>query len=91
MPVSYTHLDVYKRQEFNYAREALELGSFNYALKPVSYTHLDVYKRQPSKFGYKDLCQLWKAENFDPEGLMDLYYKAGARYFICLLYTSRCV
>ena len=36
----------------------------------------------PSKFGYKDICALWKAENFDPEGLMDLYYKAGARYFV---------
>ena len=36
----------------------------------------------PSKFGYKDLCALWKAEKFDPEGLMDLYYQAGARYFV---------
>jgi len=36
----------------------------------------------PSKFGFKDICQLWKAENFDPEGLMELYYKAGARYFV---------
>ena len=33
----------------------------------------------PSKFGYKDLGALWKAENFDPEGLMEKYYKAGAR------------
>ena len=24
----------------------------------------------PSKFGYKDICALWKAENFDPDGLM---------------------
>lgn len=36
----------------------------------------------PSKFGYKDICKLWKAENFDPDDLMALYYKAGARYFI---------
>ena len=36
----------------------------------------------PSKFGYKDLCALWKAENFDPDDLMQRYYKAGARYFI---------
>ena len=36
----------------------------------------------PSEFGYKDICNLWKAENFDPDGLMDLYHKAGARYFI---------
>ena len=31
----------------------------------------------PSKFGYKDICALWKAENFDPDGLMALYHKAG--------------
>lgn len=36
----------------------------------------------PSTFGYKDLCALWKAENFDPEELMALYRKAGARYFV---------
>ena len=36
----------------------------------------------PSKFGYKDICKLWKAEEFDPAGLMSLYRKAGARYFV---------
>jgi alpha-L-fucosidase len=36
----------------------------------------------PSKFGYKDLVKLWKAEHFDPEGLMDLYVAAGAKYFV---------
>ena len=36
----------------------------------------------PSKFGYKDICKLWKAERFDPEALMRLYRKAGARYFV---------
>ena len=32
--------------------------------------HVRVYGH-PSKFGYKDLCALWKAENFDPAYLMD--------------------
>jgi alpha-L-fucosidase len=36
----------------------------------------------PSEFGYKDICALWKAESFDPEELMALYKKAGARYFV---------
>ena len=62
MTVSYTHLDVYKRQLFHYEKEALEGVEFTvYAAedimhpdgviglafhKAVSYTHLDVYKRQ---------------------------------------------
>lgn len=36
----------------------------------------------PSKFGYKDICALWKAENFDPDALMAQYYKSGARFFV---------
>ena len=36
----------------------------------------------PSKFGYKDIIKLWKAENFDPKGLMDLYVEVGAKYFV---------
>ncbi|MCL2832795.1 MAG: alpha-L-fucosidase [Treponema sp.] len=36
----------------------------------------------PSKFGYKDLVKLWKAEKFSPEALMEKYKKAGARYFV---------
>ncbi|MGI5894415.1 MAG: alpha-L-fucosidase [Candidatus Merdivicinus sp.] len=42
--------------------------------------HLRTYGH-PSKFGYKDICKLWKAENFEPDYLMELYRKAGARYF----------
>ena len=42
-PVSYTHLDVYKRQgnTRHKAQYIPEKGAV-----PVSYTHLDVYKRQ---------------------------------------------
>jgi alpha-L-fucosidase len=38
----------------------------------------------PSKFGYKDICHLWKAERWDPDSLMKLYKKAGAEYFVSL-------
>ena len=48
---------------------------------PAYLYHLRHYGH-PSKFGYKDLCALWKAERFDPEGLMELYVKAGARFFV---------
>lgn len=36
----------------------------------------------PSQFGYKDMLPLWKAENWDPEKLMAMYKRAGARYVI---------
>lgn len=48
---------------------------------PCYLYHLRHYGH-PSEFGYKDICNLWKAENFNPDELMELYYKAGARYFV---------
>jgi alpha-L-fucosidase len=38
----------------------------------------------PSRFGYKDIIPLWKAEKWEPDGLMALYKKAGAKYF-CMI------
>ncbi len=58
-----------------YARNMYLQGTDQYNYHVRHYGH-------PSKFGYLDLCKLWKAENFDPEGLMELFYKAGARYFV---------
>lgn len=43
--------------------------------------HWRVYGH-PSKVGYKDIIPLWKAEKFDPEGLMQLFVDAGAHYFL---------
>ena len=34
--------------------------------------------------GYKDIIPLWKAEKWDPEKLMALYKKAGAKYFVSM-------
>ena len=56
-PVSYTHLDVYKRQLNNLVWDGTERIRFclrhflgadadDYTYEAVSYTHLDVYKRQ---------------------------------------------
>ena len=44
-PVSYTHLDVYKRQAHNLI-DPPPLSGHEDGSTPVSYTHLDVYKRQ---------------------------------------------
>ena len=49
-------------------------------VEPQYEYHLKHYGH-PSKFGYKDIIPLWKAERWDPEHLMGLYKKAGAKYF----------
>src|SRR6476660_8903097 len=38
----------------------------------------------PSKVGYKDILPLWKAEKWDPEQLMALYKRVGAKYFVSM-------
>ncbi|MBP2161193.1 MULTISPECIES: alpha-L-fucosidase [Asticcacaulis] len=50
---------------------------------PHNTHHVKTYGH-PSKFGYKDIIPLWKAEKFDPEGLMDRYAAAGAKYFVSM-------
>jgi alpha-L-fucosidase len=57
-----------------YARHIYVEGSDQYRYHLAHYGH-------PSKVGYKDIVGLWKAENFDPDGLMQLYVDAGAKYF----------
>ena len=58
-----------------YARNMYVEGTPQYEYHLRHYGH-------PSKFGFKDICALWKAEKFDPEGLMEKYRRAGARYFM---------
>ncbi|HLP75298.1 MAG TPA: alpha-L-fucosidase, partial [Candidatus Paceibacterota bacterium] len=38
----------------------------------------------PSKFGYKDIIPTWKGDLFDPDHLLGLYRKAGAKYFVSM-------
>ncbi len=38
----------------------------------------------PSRFGYKDLCAQWTLLNWEPAELMDLYVRAGAKFFVAL-------
>ena len=45
--------------------------------------HLEHYGH-PSEFGYKDIIALWKAERWDPEKLMSLYKRVGAKYFVSM-------
>ena len=96
--VSYTHLDVYKRQ-------VQDLGHFlllyeihlpdrtcqifwilHHPLFPVSYTHLDVYKRQAYTRWCDDNAQKPMSANRVSSELAQ-----NERLYNCLLYTSRCV
>ena len=65
------------RQGDWYAKKLYEEGSADYKYHVAHYGH-------PSKFGYKDIIPLWKAERWDPEKLMALYKKVGARYFVSM-------
>ena len=38
----------------------------------------------PKTFGLKDLCNDWKAKNWNPQQLVSLYKSVGARYFMAL-------
>lgn len=60
-----------------YARGMYEEGSDQYNYHVEKYGH-------PSKFGFKDVINEWKAEKWDPEMLLDLYKRAGAQYFVAL-------
>ena len=46
-----------------------------------SYLHHLEHYGHPSKFGYKDMVPLWKAEKWEPDRLVASFKKAGARYF----------
>ncbi|MGD0876679.1 MAG: alpha-L-fucosidase [Anaerolineales bacterium] len=58
-----------------YAQNMYVEGSDQYRYHLRKYGH-------PSRVGWKDVVKLWKAEKFDPDGLMDLYVRAGAKYFV---------
>ncbi len=60
-----------------YARNMYVFGHPQYLDHVARFGH-------PSKFGYKDIIPLWKAEKWDPERLMKLYKAAGAKYFVSM-------
>lgn len=45
--------------------------------------HLKTYGH-PSVAGMKDIQNLWRAERWDPQALIDRYVRAGAKYFVAL-------
>ena len=60
-----------------YARQMYIEGNRDYKYHLEKYGH-------PSKYGFKDVINTWKAENWNPEELVSLYANAGAKYFVAL-------
>ena len=60
-----------------YARNMYIEGSGQYKYNIDTRDH-------PSRWGFKDWINEWKAENWDPDALVKLYKEAGARYFFTL-------
>ncbi len=60
-----------------YARGMYQEGSHQYKYHLKKYGH-------PSVFGFKDVIHQWKAEKWDPEELVALYKRAGAKYFMAM-------
>ncbi len=60
-----------------YAQRMYLEGSRDYTYQVAHYGH-------PSKVGFKDIDHRWQAEHWDPDKLIALYKKAGAKYFVAL-------
>lgn len=60
-----------------YARSMYDEGSRQYKWHVENYGH-------PSKAGFKEVINSWKAEKWDPEKLVALYKRAGAQYFFAM-------
>ena len=60
-----------------YARYMYVEGDRKYNWHVENYGH-------PSEFGFKDVINDWKAEQWDPEKLVALYKSAGAKYFFAM-------
>lgn len=60
-----------------YARGMYTQGDGHYEHHLKTYGH-------PADTGFMEIDNLWKAENWNPDDLLDLYQKAGAKYFVSL-------
>jgi alpha-L-fucosidase len=60
-----------------YARNMYIQGSRQYDYHVAHYGH-------PSQFGFMELDHLWTAAHWNPEKLISLYQRAGAKYFVAL-------
>ena len=60
-----------------YAREIYLQGTRANRAHVAKYGH-------PCDFGFMEIENLWKAEHWNPDRLLDLYARSGAKYFVAL-------
>jgi len=60
-----------------YARNMYIQGHAQYEHHLKSYGH-------PTQVGFMEMNHRWKAENWNPDALLDLYMRAGAKYVVAL-------
>ena len=60
-----------------YARHMYAQGQKQYDQHLAKYGH-------PADTGFIDIIGQWRAENWDPDDLLDLYQRAGAKYFVAM-------
>lgn len=60
-----------------YARHMYAEGNWQYQFHLKKYGH-------PSEFGFKDVIRQWKAEKWNPDKLVALYKRTGAKYFFAM-------
>jgi alpha-L-fucosidase len=68
---------MYQRGYYDCEKESYRKPNPDYVYHSENYGH-------QSEFGYKDIIPLWKAERWNPDELMKLYKRVGARYFVSM-------
>src|SRR5207253_7811470 len=63
---------------------ALPISRNIYIQDSAQYKHHVQTYGHPSKFGHKDICRMWHGREFDADHLIQLYKKAGAKYFMSM-------
>lgn len=76
---AWSHWDPQSFPEYGdwYARGMYVEGNAQNTFHVTTYGH-------PSEYGYKDICNNWVIDRWDPEALMDIYINMGARYFMAM-------
>src|SRR3546814_10258860 len=59
-------------------------GRLMYVQGHPMYAHHLAHYGHPADTGFIEIENRWKAEHWQPEALIDLYKRAGAKYFLAL-------